>query len=507
MSDRYVGAIDQGTTGTRFMVFAAGGDVVARAYETHEQLYPEPGWVEHDPREIWEATRSVIGHALREAGLSGNDLDALGIANQRETTVVWDADSGEPVHNAIVWQDRRTMDRIDGLKSAGKAEEIQTRTGLACDPYFSAPKIEWILENGSDSRGDGCDLREMADDDRLRVGTIDSWLLYKLTGAHLTDVTNASRTMLFNIHDLEWDRYLLEEFGVTDSMLPTVRPSSDPDTYGWTDPEGVLDAAVPVTAVLGDQQASLFGHTCFDEGDAKNTYGTGAFYLMNTGPKAVESTHDLLTTIGYQLGDGPVVYALEGSIFSTGATIEWLEDIGLIEDARRSETLARSVDGTDDVFLVPAFSGLGAPYWDGRARGTIVGLTRGTEKAHLVRAALEATAYQTRDVTAAMTADVDTEPDVLCVDGGAVENDLLCELQADILQTEIHRPVIDETTALGAAYAAGLAADVWESLDDLRELREIDVRFSPRINSEAANHKYDRWLEAVDRSRNWARDG
>ena len=508
MTQDFVGAIDQGTTGTRFMVFDDDGDVVGRAYETHEQIYPEPGWVEHDPVEIWERTKTVVTDALAAAGIEAEDLAAIGITNQRETTVVWDADTGEPIHNAIVWQDRRTTERIEALESAGKSEWIRERTGLEPDAYFSATKVEWLLDSvDSDAGGQRDDtLRDRAAAGDLCFGTIDSWLIHQLTGAHVTDVTNASRTMLFDIHELAWDDELLAEFDVPQAMLPAVRPSSDAEPYGHTDPDGFLGASVPITAALGDQQAALFGQTCFDAGDAKNTYGTGSFYLVNTGEQAVDSDHGLLTTVAFQQSGEPARYALEGSIFVTGAAIEWLEDVSLVDDAAETERLARSVDSTDDVYVVPAFTGLGAPHWDGRARGTIVGLNRGTRREHVVRATLEAIAYQTRDVAEAMAADAGVETTTLRVDGGAVKNDLLCQLQADLVRTTIQRPAVDETTALGAAYAAGLAVDYWADLDELREHWQLDREFSPELDADTAAAKYDRWGEAVERSLDWARE-
>ncbi|WP_073310982.1 glycerol kinase GlpK [Halobaculum gomorrense] len=507
MEDTYVGAIDQGTTGTRFMVFDHGGQVVANAYQKHEQIYPEPGWVEHDPMEIWQNTQEVVTAGLAEADLEATQLEALGITNQRETTVVWDAETGKPVHNALVWQDRRTTDRVEELQAADKVEWIRGKTGLECDAYFSATKTEWILDNAEPlklqaSRGE--DVRDRAENGELLMGTIDSWLIYNLTGNHITDVSNASRTMLYNIREMEWDDELLEEFDVPEEMVPEVRPSSDEAFYGHTDPDGFLGEAVPVAGALGDQQAAMFGQTCFDKGDAKNTYGTGSFYLMNTGNEAVESDHGLLTTIGFQLSGEPVQYALEGSIFVTGAAIEWLEDVDLINNAAQTAELARSVDSTDGVYMVPAFTGLGAPHWDGRARGTIVGMTRGTRKGHIVRATLEAIAYQTRDVAEAMEADSGVETTSLRVDGGAVKNNFLCQLQSDIIQTEIARPEVDETTALGSAYAAGLAVGYWDSVDDLRENWQVDREFAPEMDASGADAMYDRWDDAVERSLNWA---
>jgi len=508
-TNTYVGAVDQGTTGTRFIVFDHEGQVVANAYEKHEQIYPEPGWVEHDPTEIWENTKAVIRQALGQAGIGPDQLEAIGVTNQRETTLLWDADTGNPVHNAIVWQDRRTTDRVEQLEEEGMVETIRDKTGLEADAYFSATKAEWLLDNADPiklERTRPADIRDRAEQGEVLFGTIDTWLIYNLTGNHITEVTNASRTMLYNIHDLEWDDDLLAEFSIPEAMLPEVRPSSDDDTYGTTDPDGFLEAEVPVAGALGDQQAALFGQTCFDAGDAKNTYGTGSFFLMNTGNEAVESDHGLLTTIGFQRSGEDVQYALEGAIFVTGAAIEWLEDMTLIDDPAETAELARSVDTTDGVYVVPAFTGLGAPHWDQRARGTIVGMTRGTRKEHVVRATLESIAYQTRDVAEAMEADSGIEMTSLKVDGGAVKNNFLCQLQSDIIGSEIVRPVVDETTALGSAYAAGLAVGYWSDPDELRSNWQIDAEFEPEMDPDTADRRYDRWDDAVDRARDWARD-
>jgi len=505
----YVGAVDQGTTGTRFIVFDHEGQVVANAYQKHEQIYPEPGWVEHDPMEIWKNTKEVIRRALGQADIGPDRLEAIGVTNQRETTLLWDADSGKPVHNAIVWQDRRTTDRVEQLEDDGMVETIRDKTGLEADAYFSATKAEWLLDNADPiklERSRPQDIRDRAEEGEVLFGTIDSWLIYNLTGEHVTEVTNASRTMLYNIHDLAWDDDLLEEFSIPEAMLPEVRPSSDDETYGSTDPDGFLEAEIPVAGALGDQQAALFGQTCFDAGDAKNTYGTGSFFLMNTGNEAVESDHGLLTTIGFQRSGEAVQYALEGSIFVTGAAIEWLEDMTLIDDPAETASLARSVDTTDGVYVVPAFTGLGAPHWDQRARGTIVGMTRGTRKEHVVRATLESIAYQTRDVAEAMEADSGIEMRSLKVDGGAVKNNFLCQLQSDIIGSEIVRPVVDETTALGSAYAAGLAVDYWSDPDELRSNWQVDAEFEPEMDRDDADRRYDRWSDAVDRSRDWAQD-
>ena len=507
MTKPYVGAIDQGTTGTRFMLFDRGGHVIANAYEQHEQIYPEPGWVEHDPVEIWRNAKAVVSRGLSVAGLDAEQLAALGITNQRETTVVWDKKSGKPVYNALVWQDRRTVDRVEEL-DAETVAAIRKKTGLQPDAYFSASKVEWILDNADPiklRRTRPEDVRTRAESGELLFGTIDSWLIYNLTGNHVTDVSNASRTMLYNIHDLAWDETLLVEFDVPEPMLPEVRPSSDEDLYGHTDPDGFLNAEVPVAGALGDQQAALFGQTCFDAGDAKNTYGTGSFYLMNTGKEAVSSDNGLLTTIGFQRSGEPVQYALEGSVFVTGAAIEWLEDVGLVGDPLETATLARSVDSTEGVYVVPAFTGLGAPRWDARARGAIVGVTQSTKKEHVVRATLESIAYQTRDIAEAMEADSGVETTSLRVDGGAVKNNFLCQLQADIIQTEIVRPEVDETTALGSAYAAGLAVGYWDDIEELRSNWQVDREFDPEMDADDADRMYDRWDDAVERSLDWDR--
>ena len=507
--DTYVGAVDQGTTGTRFIVFDHSGQIVANAYEKHEQIYPEPGWVEHDPREIWENTKDVTLQALSDANITAEQLEAIGVTNQRETTLLWDADTGRPLHNALVWQDRRTTDRIETLQEEGKADDVQAKTGLEPDAYFSATKAEWLLDNADPiktQRARPADVRERAAEGDVLFGTIDTWVIYNLTGNHITDVSNASRTMLFNIHEMDWDDELCEEFRVPREMLPEVRPSSDEETYGHTDEDGFLGAAVPVAGALGDQQAALFGQTCFEAGEAKNTYGTGSFFLMNTGDEAVTSEHGLLTTVGFQRSGEPVQYALEGSIFITGAAIEWLEDMELIEDAAETEELARSVDSTDGVYFVPAFTGLGAPHWDQRARGTIVGMTRGTRREHIVRATLESIAYQTRDVAEAMEADSGIDMQTLRVDGGAVKNNYLCQLQSDIIDTDIARPEVDETTALGSAYAAGLAVGYWSDLDELTANWQIDREFEPDMENEKADRMYSRWSDAVERSKDWARD-
>jgi len=507
MSETYVGAIDQGTTGTRFMAFDHDGAVVASAYGRHEQIRPEPGRVEHDPVEIWRTVERVVDRGLTAAGVDADQLDALGVANQRETVVVWDPDTGRPVHNALVWQDRRTTDRAVARRDAGLGARIREVTGLVPDAYFTAPKLEWLLDNADPLKLGQTrprDVRERAADGELVMGTVDSWLVYNLTGEHVTDVTNASRTMLYDIEELAWDDDLLAEFDVPRAMLPEVRPSSDPEPYGYTDPDGVLGAEVPVTGALGDQQAALLGQACVEPGDAKNTYGTGAFYLTNTGTEAVASDNGLLTTVAYQFAGDRPRYALEGATFSTGDAVEWLADVGFVDDVAETARLAASVDSTGGVYMVPAFTGLGAPHWDERARAALVGLTRGTEKATVVRATLESTAYQTRDVAEAVAADAGYEP-TLRVDGGAVRNDFLCQLQSDIVQTPVVRPRVDETTALGAAYAAGLAVGYWDTVDDLRANWQLDRRFEPEMAGDEADRRYGRWREAVERAGGWDR--
>jgi len=506
MGDTYIGAIDQGTKGTRFIIFDHGGNIVGNAYERHEQRSPQPGWIEHDPIEIWVDVKEVIHSALSAAGITADQLVALGITNQRETTLLWDRDTGTPVYNAIVWQDQRTDERIEELADEGKVEWIRDKTGLEPDSFFSAPKAEWLLDNADPikhQRARPGDVRDRAESGELCLGTIDSWLIYNLTGNHITDVSNASRTMLFDIEKLEWDEELLAEFRIPEQTLPEVRPSSNEETFGSTDTEGFLGAEVPVTGVLGDQQAALFGQTCFDTGDAKNTYGTGSFYLMNTGEEAVSSDHGLLTTIGFQLSGEPVQYALEGPMFTTGSAIAWLGEVGFVNNPMETEELASSIDSTEGVYFVPSFKGLGAPHWDCRARGTLVGLTRGTRREHVVRATLESIAYQTREIAEAMEADAGIELTSLRVDGGAVKNDYFCQLQSDLIQTGIVRPQVDETTALGAAYAAGLAVGYWDTLDELRAHWRVDSQFKPEMEPESAATRYDRWEDAVDCAREW----
>jgi len=498
----YAAAVDQGTTGTRFMVFSKEGQVVAACYAEHEQIYPQPGWVEHDPIEIWDKTGSVIRRALTERDITPSQISGLGITNQRETTVVWDPCTGEPYHNAVVWQCTRTRDICQRLIDEGLESTFRAKTGLPVATYFSGPKIKWLLDNV-----DG--LRGKAEDGRAIFGNMDTWLIWWLTGgpdggAHVTDYTNASRTMLMDLHSLEWDDELLNILGIPRRMLPTIRPSSDEQTWGETSPTGPLSAAVPVCGHLGDQQAALVGQTCYDPGEAKNTYGTGSFMLLNTGDRIIPSPSGLLTTVAYGLKEGEATYALEGSIAITGAAVQWLRDnLGLISCAAETEQIAQSVDDTGGIYFVPAFSGLFAPYWDMYARGAIVGLTRYVQKAHIVRATLESICYQTRDVLEAMEQDSGVTLKALKVDGGAVSNDFLMQLQADILGVDVIRPTVSETTALGSAYMAGLATGLWESLEDLRLNWGIDRAFEPRWSADRRRDGYRGWAKAVDRARGW----
>ncbi|MFI7376062.1 glycerol kinase GlpK [Actinoplanes sp. NPDC049668] len=488
----FVGAIDQGTTSTRFMVFDRAGTEIGRHQIEHRQLLPGAGLVEHDALEIWENTRRCIAVALAETGLVAGDLAAVGITNQRESVVVWDRATGLPCHNVIVWQDTRTDRIVAELDRDGRGDVIRDRTGLPPATYFSAAKVQWLLDNV-----DG--LRVRAERGEVLFGTMDSWLLWNLTGRHLTDVTNASRTMLMNLATLQWDDELLGFFDIPRAMLPEIRSSSE--VYGHAD--AVLPG-VPIAAAIGDQQAALFGQTCFAPGEAKCTYGTGNFVLLNTGTKPVRSAHGLLTTVGYRFGDEEPVFALEGSIAATGSAVQWLRDqLGLIGDAAESEALAARVDDTEGVCFVPAFSGLFAPYWRSDARGAIVGLSRYHTAAHIARAALEAICYQTRDVAEAMARDAGTSPDSLKVDGGVTANALCMQLQADILGVPVSRPAVAETTALGAAYAAGLAVGLWRSTSELRANWREDRRWQPAWSQDRRDEGYARWKAAVDRSLNW----
>ncbi len=488
----HVVAIDQGTTGTTVLVLDQRGRVAGRAYSEFTQHYPKPGWVEHDAQEIWSVTHRVLKQACRKAGVRARDLAGIGITNQRETTVVWDRRTGKPIARAIVWQDRRTAERCAQLRPRA-AELVRRKTGLVLDPYFSGTKIAWMLEH---VRG----AADRAARGELCFGTIDSWLVWKLTGgaAHLTDPTNASRTLLYDINARAWDDELCGVIGVPKSLLPEVRPSSG--IFGHTAPD-VLGASVPIAGIAGDQQAALFGQGCVEAGQAKNTYGTGCFLLMHTGERPVASNTGLLTTVACD-AQGRPAYALEGSVFIAGAAIQWLRDgLGLVKKAAESETLARSVDSTLGTYLVPAFVGLGAPYWDPDARGTIVGLTRGVTRAHLVRAALESLAYQTRDVVDAMAADAGAPLKELGVDGGASANDFLMQFQADLLNVPLARPSGVEPTARGAAFLAGLATGVWRSQADLARARAIDRRFRPRMKPGTRDALYRGWQQAVRRTR------
>jgi len=483
----HVLAIDQGTTGTTVMIFDASGGVRGRGYSEFRQYYPRPGWVEHDADEIWRVTKRVIGIALRSARLRPNDVAAIGITNQRETTVLWDRLTGKPVHRAIVWQDRRTASICEALKAEGAEAAIHAKTGLVTDAYFSGTKLQWLLDHVKNARGRV---------HRLAFGTIDSWLIWKLTAGqvHATDFTNASRTLLFNIHDRQWDPDLLRMLNVPEEVLPRVLPSAG--VVGITDKK-TFGAEVPIAGLAGDQQAALFGQGCFRPGLVKNTYGTGCFLLMYTGEHAVDSQRGLLTTMACA-ADGQPAYAVEGSIFVAGAAIQWLRDgLGLLKQAKESEPLARKVDSTLGVYLVPAFVGLGAPYWDADARGALVGLTRGVSKAHLVRAALESLAYQTRDVVDTMVAESGRPLTGLRVDGGAATNNFLMQFQADILDATVDRPKVVETTALGAALLAGLGVGLWKSAAELERVRKPDRIFRPHMAPEKREALYQGWRRAV----------
>jgi len=499
---QYVGAVDQGTTSSRFMVFDHSGNEVAKYQLEHTQIMPKPGWVEHDPIEIWERTSSVIQSGLRQANLTAKDLAALGITNQRETAVVWNRRTGRPYYNAIVWQDTRTDRLAAALDRDERGQKIRDKTGLPPATYFSGGKIQWILENV-----DG--VREAAERGEAVFGNTDSWLIWNLTGGpragvHITDVTNASRTMLMNLETLDWDEELLEIFGIPRAMLPEIKPSSYTEGYGETLEQGPLGGKVKLTGILGDQQAAMVGQVCFDPGMAKNTYGTGNFMLLNTGEELVRSKAGLLTTVCYQFNDEKPVYALEGSIAVTGSAIQWLRDqLGIISGASESESLARQVEDSGGCYFVPAFSGLFAPYWRSDARGAIVGLSRYNTNAHIARAALEAICYQSRDVTEAMTADSGVAVEVLKVDGGITANQLCMQLQADILGVPVSKPVVAETTALGAAYAAGLAVGFWKNLDELRENWNEGARWEPSWNDEQRVNGYAGWKKAVQRTLDW----
>ncbi|HYW33730.1 MAG TPA: glycerol kinase GlpK [Candidatus Bathyarchaeia archaeon] len=494
---RYVGALDQGTTSTRFMIFDHAGAVVAVDQKEHEQIYPKPGWVEHDANEIWTRSVEVIRGCLAKAGVAASDLAAVGVTNQRETTVVWDRRSGKPIHNAIVWQDTRTADICNELAKDGGQDRLRPKVGLPLATYFSGPKVKWILENVAGARA-----RAEAGD--LLFGNIDTWCIWNLTGGvdggvHVTDVSNASRTMLMNLATLDWDPDILKLMGIPRAMLPAIKASSE--VYG----KAVGDlAGVPVSGDLGDQQAALFGQTCFSAGEAKNTYGTGCFMLLNTGTKPVQSKSGLLTTLGYKIGKEPAVYCLEGSIAITGALVQWLRDnLGMIKTSPEIEELAKTVDDNGGVYFVPAFSGLFAPYWKNDARGVIAGLTRYVNKGHIARAVLEATAWQTREVLDAMNADSGVALTALKVDGGMVFNELLMQFQSDVLNVPVIRPKVAETTALGAAYAAGLAVGFWAAVEDLRVNWQKDKEWKPKMDAATRDKDYKLWKKAVTRTFEW----
>jgi len=501
MPEGYILAIDQGTTGSTVLVFDREGAVRGRAYSEFTQHYPRPGWVEHDAEELWSVTQSVARSALEDAGAGAGAVRAIGITNQRETCLLWDRSDGRPVGRATVWQDRRTAPLCDELRREGLEPLWQEKTGLLLDPYFSATKVHWML-----GHVDG--LRERAEAGEIAFGTIDSWLVWKLTGGtrHVTDCSNASRTLMYNIRDLGWDDGILARLDIPGAILPEVVASSG--VSGETDPEAFFGERVPIAGIAGDQQAALFGQACHREGLAKNTYGTGSFLLMNTGSRPVPSEERLLTTIAWRIGDEPVEYALEGAIFVTGAAIQWLRDcLGIISDAAESEALAAGVDGNDDVYFVPALTGLGAPHWDAYARGTIVGLTRGTTRGHIARAALESICYQTRDVVEAMRRESGIVLDELRADGGAVSNSFLMQFQADVLGVPVEVSAVAETTALGAAYLAGLATGFWESRDELGAKWQAARRYEPGMSPPERDRLYARWKQAVERSRGWAESG
>jgi glycerol kinase len=493
----YVGAVDQGTTSTRFMIFDHAGAIVGVDQKEHEQIFPKPGWVEHDPMEIIERTHEVIAGALKKTGISGSDLAAVGVTNQRETTVVWERSSGKPIHNALVWQDTRTDQICNELSGDGGQDRFRATTGLPIATYFSGPKIRWILDNVEGARA-------RAEAGELLFGNIDTWVIWNLTGgptggSHVTDVTNASRTMLMDLQTLDWDDAILETIGVPRAVLPEVRSSSQ--SYG----EGTGElTGIPVAGDLGDQQAALFGQTCFAVGEAKNTYGTGNFLLLNTGTEAVPSKSGLITGLGYKIGDQPATYMLEGSIAITGALVQWLRDnLGLISSSPEVEDLAKTVEDNGGVYFVPAFSGLFAPYWRGDARGVIAGLTRYVNKGHIARAVLEATAWQTKEVVDAMNADSGVELTSLKVDGGMVHNETLMQFQADVLNVPVIRPTVAETTSLGAAYAAGLAVGFWKEVEDLRANWGKDKEWQPRMDAAERDKDYALWKKAVTRTFDW----
>ncbi|UAS15222.2 glycerol kinase GlpK [Staphylococcus pseudintermedius] len=487
----YILSIDQGTTSSRAILFNEEGEIVGVAQREFKQHFPKSGWVEHDANEIWSSVLSVMASVLTENNVSANEVKGIGITNQRETTVVWDKETGRPIYNAIVWQSRQTQSICDALKQEGHEQTFRDKTGLLLDPYFSGTKVKWILD-----KVDGA--REKAAKGEILFGTIDTWLVWKLSGgrAHVTDYSNASRTLMYNIHELKWDDELLELLDVPKAMLPEVKPSSE--VYCETIDYHFFGQNVPIAGIAGDQQAALFGQACFERGDVKNTYGTGGFMLMNTGEEAVKSGNGLLTTIAYGI-DGKVNYALEGSIFVSGSAIQWLRDgLRMINSAPQSEDYAIRVDSTEGVYVVPAFVGLGTPYWDSDARGAIFGLTRGTEKEHFIRATLESLCYQTRDVIEAMAQDSGIEVNSLRVDGGAVKNNFLMQFQSDLLNIEVERPEINETTALGAAYLAGIATGFWEDKSEIQRRWKLEKSFEPEMDQKESNRLYKGWKKAVE---------
>lgn len=495
---KYMMALDAGTTSNRCILFNEKGEICSMAQKEFRQMFPNPGWVEHDANEIWSTQLGVAVEAMSKIGASAADIAAIGITNQRETAIVWNKETGEPIYNAIVWQCRRTSDIADALKKKGMEETYRKKTGLIIDAYFSATKVKWILENVKGAR-------ELAEEGKLLFGTVETWLIWKLTkgAVHVTDYSNASRTMLFNINELTWDKEIMEELGIPESMMPKPMPSSC--IYGYTDPS-FFGAAIPIAGAAGDQQAALFGQACFSEGEAKNTYGTGCFLLMNTGEKPVYSKNGLVTTIAWGL-DGKVNYALEGSIFVAGAAIQWLRDgMKLLDSAMDSEYMATKVNGTHGCYVVPAFTGLGAPHWDQYARGTIVGITRGTNKNHIIRATLESIAYQVKDVIDAMEADSGIELRALNVDGGASANNFLMQFQADMIHAPVNRPACVETTAKGAAYLAGLAVGYWRNKEEVIKNRQMERVFHPSMEEEERIKKMKGWNKAVKYAYGWAKD-
>ncbi|WP_067624606.1 glycerol kinase GlpK [Alicyclobacillus acidiphilus] len=499
MTKSYVLAFDQGTTSSRAILFDKSGNIHSVAQKEFTQIYPKPGWVEHDPMEIWGTQSGVAREVLEKSGVSPDEVAAIGITNQRETTIVWDKESGKPVYNAIVWQDRRTASICDALKERGLTEPIREKTGLVVDAYFSGTKVKWILDHVEGAR-------ERAARGELLFGTVDSWLVWNLTRGkvHITDYTNAARTMLFNIHTLDWDDELLNELGIPRAMLPVVRPSSE--VYGHTDERTFGGANIPIAGIAGDQQAALFGQTCFEPGMVKNTYGTGCFMLMNTGEQPVDSKSGLLTTIAWGV-DGKVTYALEGSVFIAGAAIQWLRDgMKFFDSAVDSEYFASKVDDANGMYVVPAFAGLGAPYWDMYARGAIFGLTRGSTKEHIIRATLDSLAYQTKDIIDAMQADSGIVLKALRVDGGAVANNLLMQFQADILGVPVERPRITESTALGAAYLAGIGVGFWTK-EEVSKTGDLDRTFEPQMDEATRRQLYKGWQKAVKRTMQWEVEG